>query len=102
MSEPNANSALGRPLAIAASIVVLATIVTSLWVNGSPSAQREARLDERRIRDLDNIMDVIRAHSRETGALPANLGVLAGKPGISLAIVDPISGASASIGRPRR
>lgn len=93
MSAPQATGKLGRRLAIVASLVVLATVVASVWVTGSPYAHREARLDVRRVKDLDAIVDAIRSHAQEHDALPASLGVLGGKPGIRLDIVDPASGA---------
>jgi len=93
MSVPRAENSLGRRLAIAASIVVLATVVASVWVTGSPSAQREARLDERRVEDLDDIKDAIRSYTEQHGALPVSLAVLGSQPGIRLSIADPVTGA---------
>ena len=65
--------ALGRWLVIAASMVVIATVVAAIVVMGSPSAQRESRLDERRVRDLDRIAGAVRNHAEQHGALPADL-----------------------------
>ncbi len=90
---PRTQGSLGRRLAIAASVVVLATVVASVWVTGSPSAQREARLDERRVGDLDNIKDAIRSYTQEHGVLPANMVALKSQPGIRLSIADPVTGA---------
>ena len=93
MSAPRAEDKLGRRLAIVASVVVLATVVASLWVTGSPSAQREARIDERRVSDLALIRDAIRSYTQEHGALPADLAELKIQPGIRLPIADPVTGA---------
>ncbi len=93
MSTPTSGGTLGRRLAIAASVVVIATIAASVVVNGTPAAQREIKLDERRARDLGVIEDSIQRHYWDKGALPASLAVLAGKPGVSLAITDPETGA---------
>lgn len=93
MSAPRADNKLGRRLAIVASIVVLATVVASVWVTGSPSAQREARLDQRRVGDLEHIRDAVRSYTQENGALPADLAELKIQPGISLSTDDPVSGA---------
>jgi len=90
---PRTQGSLGRRLAIAASVVMLATVVASVWVTGSPSAQRESRIDERRVKDLDAIMDAIRSHTQEQGALPPSLAVLGSQPGIRLSIADPVTGA---------
>ena len=76
MNAPRAEDKLGRRLAIVASIVVLATVVASVWVTGSPSAQREARIDERRVSDLNQIKDAIRSYTQQHGALPADLAEL--------------------------
>jgi type II secretory pathway pseudopilin PulG len=93
VNVPRAENKLGRRLAIAASVVVLATVVASVWVTGSPSAQREARLDERRVGDLDNIKDAIRSYTQEHDALPADLAELKTQPGIRLSIADPVTAA---------
>lgn len=93
MNAPRAENKLGRQLAIVASVVVLATVVASVWVTGTPSAQREARIDERRVSDLDHIKDAIRLHAQDHGALPASLAALKSQPGIRLSIADPITGA---------
>ena len=93
MSLPRTENSLGRRLAIVASLVVLATVVASVWVTGSPSAQREARIDERRVSDLALIRDAIRSYTQEHGALPADLAELKIQPGIRLPIADPVTGA---------
>jgi len=86
-----AAGSLGQRLAIAASVVVLATIVASVWVNGTPSEQREIKLDARRVEDLRNLDSEIKVHALQKGALPTSLASLAEKPGISLTIVDPVT-----------
>jgi hypothetical protein len=92
VSVPRAQSSLGRRLAIAGTIVVVGAVVASVWVTGSPSAQRAARLDARRVNDLDDIKDAIRRHVDDHGALPASLAALAREPGIHLSIADPVTG----------
>lgn len=92
MNSPGTDGVLGRRLAIGASVVVLATVVAAVLVTGSPSAQREARLDARRVRDLAQVVDAIGHHVKDAGSLPANLATLADRPGMRLAIVDPVSG----------
>lgn len=92
MSAPRAEGVLGRRLAIVASVVVLATVVAAVLVTGSPSAQREARLDQRRIDDLDRLVNAIQDHVEAEGALPSSLAVLSNKPGVRLAIADPVTG----------
>lgn len=87
----SADGALGRRLAIVASVVVLATVVAAVMVTGTPSTQREAKLDARRVQDLVRLVAAVDAHVKEKDALPADLATLAGKPGARLAIVDPVS-----------
>ncbi|WP_339827369.1 hypothetical protein [uncultured Arenimonas sp.] len=82
----------GRALALAAIVVVIAALGMGLWASGSPSTQREFRLDERRIRDLQAITTAVEGHYRNQAELPANLDLLADAPGSRLSIADPVSG----------
>lgn len=82
----------GRWLAIVASVAVVATVVAAVVVMGSPSAQREAKLDSRRVDDLNHIAQVIDRHFHVHGALPADLATLAAQPGQRLASTDPVDG----------
>lgn len=91
MTTPASGSTLGRSLAIVASVGVLATLVASVVVNPTPAAQREVKLDARRVRDLHNLHDAIERHVNQEGSLPASLATLADKPGVRLAIVDPVT-----------
>jgi len=79
----------GRPLMIVAAVVILATVAAAIYVMGAPDAQRQRRLDERRVADLSAIQQAIEAHYREHGALPLDLRTLAARPGLGLEIVDP-------------
>lgn len=92
MTASAGGGTLGRWLAIAASVVVLGTIVASVIVTGTPSEQREIRLDARRVDNLQSLESEIQRHFEQEAVLPASLAVLAGKPGVSLAIVDPVTG----------
>lgn len=83
---------LGFWLLLAAGVAVVATVVAAVAVMGTPDAQRRMRQDERRIRDLDRIVDVARIEAREHGRLPASLDVLAKRPG-RLTIRDPFTDA---------
>lgn len=84
---------VGRWLLIAAALVIVATVAAAIVVMGSPSEAREARLDERRVRDLDRIADVVRTYAQRHGQPPADLAALAQQPGVRLAIADPVSAA---------
>ncbi|MDR6992129.1 hypothetical protein [Luteimonas sp. 3794] len=84
-------SRFGRGLVIAGGLVAAVTVVASLWLTGSPGAQRDARLDTVRVRDLRAIEQAAGTHLRENGALPAKL---ADVPGADLRRVDPVTGAA--------
>lgn len=83
----------GRWLAIAASAVVAAAVVAAVLVMGSPSAQREAKLDARRAADLFRITGAVDRWVERHDALPPDLAALAAEPGVRLAVADPVSGA---------
>lgn len=83
----------GRWLAIAACVVAVATVAAAIVVMGPPSAQREAKLDRKRVHDLNRIVQVVEQHVARHDTLPPDLATLAGQPGLRLAIVDPQSGA---------
>ena len=58
----------GRMLVIAAGMAIAATVAAALLMTGLPDAQRQARLDERRVQDLHRIDLAIRAHARQHDA----------------------------------
>jgi hypothetical protein len=83
----------GRWLAIAASAVVLATLVAAMLVMGSPEAQRESRLDRKREQDMGRIARAIDSRTAAGKPLPADLASLAREPGRRLSIADPATAA---------
>ncbi len=85
-------SKLGNALMLAAGAVVAAAVVAGIMVMGSPVAQRERRMDARRISDLEDIQQALEAHHRQYGELPADLSTLASRPGIALSVTDPVDG----------
>lgn len=94
MSAGPAQDRLGRGLAIAASVVVAVTVIAAIWVMGSPAAQREAKLDSRRVDDLNHIVQVVDHYVEVNGALPPDLATLAHQPGQRLSITDPVDGSA--------
>ncbi len=92
MSAARTEARLGRWLAIVASVVVVATLVVAITVIGPPSAQREVKLDQRRMQDLERIVHVLSLYVRSHNALPPDLATLAGQPGQRLSITDPVDG----------
>lgn len=81
---------VGFWMLLAAGIAVVASVIAAVAVMGTPGAQRRMRQDERRIRDLDRIVDLARIEAREHGRLPASIDVLAKRPG-RLAVRDPFT-----------
>lgn len=80
---------VGRWLAIAASIVVVATIAAGLLTIGSPGQQRESRFDVKREQDLQAITRAIDRRAKAGRPLPTSLDTLAAEPGQRLAVTDP-------------
>lgn len=83
---------VGRNLLVLAALVILATVAASLWVMGGPGMQREWRMDERRVEQLQRIETFIDDYHRTHQRLPDSLDALATQPGIALDIADPVSG----------
>lgn len=84
MSRPG-----GRALLIVAGVVVAATIAAALVQTGLPGAQRQARIDERRVQDLQRIDSAIQAHAHQHDALPAGLDRLDPATAGQLSLTDP-------------
>lgn len=83
----------GRWLLIAGAVAIVATLVAAVLIMGTPSAQRDARLDARRVSDLAAIENAIDAFG-EGRALPGTLAELGQDAGTRLALVDPVDGAA--------
>lgn len=91
-AQQQAPDRLGRWLAIAASVLVVLTLVAAVWVIGSPSTQRLANLDGRRVDDLSHIGRLLDEQVSIHDTLPQDLATLAEQPGRRLSIVDPVDG----------
>ncbi len=83
---------VGRGLVIAATVVVAATVIAAVAVIGSPSAQRQARLDERRVQDLRQLEAAVEAYARREGRLPESVDMLDQATGLDPSLSDPVSG----------
>ena len=79
----------GRLLVVVAGVVIAATVMAALMVIGLPDAQRQARLDERRVQDLQRIDAAVRAHARQFDALPGSLDGLGETTARSLSRAEP-------------
>ncbi|ATE72258.1 hypothetical protein [Lysobacter capsici] len=80
---------VGRGLLIAAGVVIVAAIAMAVVKMGGPGAQRQMRLDERRVQDLSRIVEELRSYFDAHKALPPDLTKLAAQPGLALSIRDP-------------
>jgi hypothetical protein len=80
--------------AAAVMLVVAATLVTALFVLGTPTEQRQLRLDERRVADLIDIKTAITAYVVQHGSLPPDLAALEDRPGRRIRKSDPETGAA--------
>lgn len=87
-----AGTGRGRLLAIVASVAAVATVVAALVVMDPPAAQREMRIDQKRVRELHRIEAAAHQYLEEHGRLPADLATLAARPGLRLAVEDPVDG----------
>ena len=83
----------GRPLLVAAFVVVvLAAIVAGLVLIGPRGEERARRIDERRVEDLRRITAAARLFHMRHDRLPPALSSMASEPGVSLDLLDPVSG----------
>lgn len=83
------SASVGRGLLIAAGAVIVAAIAMAVVKMGGPGAQRQMRLDERRVQDLSRIDQELRGYFDAHKALPPDLAKLAAQPGLALTISDP-------------
>ena len=63
-----------RVAVIGSIAVVVAAVIAGLWLIGSPADQRQQRLDERRVSDLEQLSQAVYRHRNERRALPASRG----------------------------
>jgi type II secretory pathway pseudopilin PulG len=75
------------------SIAVVAAVVAAIVVMGSPTQQRQRRLDEHRVQDLSTIVNSIGMYASTHEALPPDLSMLGKQPGPRRAPTDPDTGA---------
>lgn len=84
-------SSFGRGLIVAGALVSAAAVVATLLLTGTPGAQRDARLDAARVRDLRAIEQAAGEHLRRRQRLPDTLEDV---PGVDLRRRDPVTGAA--------
>ncbi len=78
-------------LMAAAALVIVATIVASVVVMGSPTVQRARKLDAQRTMQLQMIEREVRSYQRREGRLPSGLNEALGA---GVAVADPQTGAA--------
>lgn len=74
--DPKVNTRTTIIAAVASSVIIALAIFASLFVIGSPSAQRDVRLDQKRSADLDSIQSGIIGYWQDKEVLPENLDAL--------------------------
>lgn len=82
----------GKTLLVAATVVVVAVLGVSLWAVGSPAAQRDLRMDQRRVDDLVRLDSAVERYWKQHRSLPADLEKLSRVPGQRLTLQDPARG----------
>lgn len=81
-----------RVVAIAITVVVIIAALAGLYLSGSPAEQRLLRMDERRIRDLNQLANAVQRYWQEQGRMPADLEQLVDGRRLNKLPVDPDSG----------
>lgn len=94
MSSASTQSKVGRWLLVVAAVVIAATVAAAVMVMGTPPEQRLTRLDQRRVQDLQRIVQAVNHHARIHGELPEDLAALASQPGATLPTLDPMDGSA--------
>jgi hypothetical protein len=80
------------------TIAVTAAIAAGIFLLGSPAAERERRLDERRVQDLSGIAGAVDVYWTRHMRLPASLDALRTETGADITIADPGTGTAYEFG----
>lgn len=75
-----------------AAAVVTAAVIAAIIILGSPTEQRQRKLDGVRVQDLTSIGVSVNAYFRRHKELPTDLDALAKEPGYRIARGDPDTG----------
>jgi Domain of unknown function (DUF5671) len=80
-------------LARVAGVAVLATLITGLFLAGSPRQERLRKIDAKRVDDLTRISWGVRGYYQEHRVLPGSLAIVAELPSSNVnRITDPVTG----------
>ncbi|MBI4592090.1 hypothetical protein HY733_01440 [Candidatus Uhrbacteria bacterium] len=74
--DPRTSTKMTMWAAVGSSVVIVAAIIASMFVVGSPAKQRDARLDQNRVSDLQTIQSSLIDYWRDKEALPETLAAL--------------------------
>ena len=88
----NDHTAKARVLGIGAGAVIVATIVGGFFIIGSPQYQRELRLDQERLQNLQRIQGQVVSYWQETERLPEDLEEMEDPIVGFTAPMDPVTG----------
>ena len=90
---------LGRGLLIAASLLILATVITVIALTPSPAEHRQVQRDAAVLSDLELLGNAVELWQREHGQLPPDLVPVVALPGVDLQLA-PADGGPAYVYRP--
>ena len=91
MSAP-AKDPLGRWLAAGAVVLAIVAIIGAVRVMGTPGQQRAHRLDDRRVSDLNRLVESIQGFHERHDRFPKDIGALDAEVGVRMPRVDPETG----------
>ena len=83
---------INRLVALSTSAIVTVCVVIGLYIAGSPTEQRQKRLDNKRISDLRDIVNGIDAYRRRHGQMPPTLGDIVEARRFTRLPTDPANG----------
>ena len=73
----------------ASVMTVIAAVGVGLFILGSPMEERARRFDNRRVEDLEGIVDATELYWTRHSRLPVSLDELTAEPGVRIKIADP-------------
>lgn len=82
---------VNKTSALVASLAVITAIVAGLLTAGSPEAERDRRVDELRVADLQRLAGVISQYYAATNKLPLSLATLVDGQRLQSEPLDPAS-----------
>ena len=93
MSAP-AKDPLGRWLAAGVVVLAIVAIIGAVRVMGTPGQQRAHRLDDRRVSDLNRLVESIQGFHERHDRFPKDIPALDDEAGVRMPRTDPQTGAA--------